>query len=66
MTEKPHPLEDEDVLVTVVLEHLPTGIREMAESMAPADGGYDVTEAVEEAKKKAMDKLLAEIEQRGN
>lgn len=60
-----HPLEDEDVLITVVLEHVPTGTREMAESMAPADGGYDITEAVEEAKQKAMDKLLAAIEQTG-
>lgn len=61
----PHPLEDEDVLVTVVLEHTPTGIREMASAMAPADGGPDISDAVETAKQEAMDKLLAEVEQLG-
>lgn len=61
----PHPLEDEDVLVTVLLDHTPTGARGMASAMAPADGGYDISEAVELAKQQAMDKLLAAIEQIG-
>lgn len=60
-----HPLEDEDVLCTVVLEHVPTGVRAMGTIMAPADGGFDISEATDEAQKVAMDELLAQIEQQG-
>lgn len=62
---EPHPLEDEDILVMVTLTHQGTQLEEWAVAMAPADGGMDVSEAVQFATKKALDKLLAAIEQRG-
>lgn len=65
MTENNHPLEDEDVFVTVILRHETTGITSIKTAMAPADGGYDVTEAVEVCKNQAMDDLLARVEVQG-
>ena len=61
----PHPLDDEDVLVTVTLLHRPTGCSASKNVMAPADAKPDVFEASEEATEGAMDALLAKLETQG-
>jgi hypothetical protein len=60
-----HPLEDEDIIVTVAVMHVPTRKAWSARRTAPADGGLDVSEAAQQALQEAMDKLLAALEQQG-
>lgn len=60
-----HPLEDEDVLCSVTLEHVQTRVTVTKHMMAPADGPPDVQEAVEQATRRALDELLANLESRG-
>lgn len=60
-----HPLDDEDVLVTVTLQHVPTRAEVTKHKLAPSDSKPDVFEMSEEATEEAMDALLEIIEQQG-
>ena len=60
-----HPLEDEDVLISVTLQHIPTKQEVTKHILAPADGPPDVFGATEQATEQALDALLVLIENQG-
>lgn len=60
-----HPLEDENVLVSVTITHLTTGAIASGSVAAPADTAPSMSEALAEASAEATDNLLDQLEQRG-
>lgn len=57
-----HPLDDELVVVSVSLIHVPTQLETSSTVIAETDGGLTVSEAVNQAKEAAMDDLVAQLE----
>ena len=59
-----HPLDDEDIVVTLALVHLPTGCSVVLSKHAPPDSQPDVSEVVNELGQQATDDLLSQLESR--
>jgi hypothetical protein len=60
-----HPLNGEDVTVTITFTHTPTGRTASASLHCPADESPDMDEAIPYVSGKAADELLASLEQAG-
>lgn len=60
-----HPLDHEQILVSITLTHVPTGLQSYVISEIATDTNRTVTEAIDEAQAKAMDDLLNQIENGG-
>lgn len=60
----PHPLDEEQIRVTVKLEHVPTGTVVEETLTTGADDGQTVHETIEQVEDVVMDTLLAQLEER--
>ncbi len=59
-----HPLDDEDVLVTITLVHTPTGASVAVSEHAPADAEPNLASVIAKLAANAQDALLEELESR--
>lgn len=59
-----HPLDEEEVFVTITLVHTPTGASVAVSDRAPCDTPPTVSDVIAQLGEQAKDALLAELESR--
>jgi len=57
-----HPLDNEDVRVTLALTHVPTGTSVTFTEVAPCDADPTVSDLISQLGQRAKDALLQELE----